>query len=74
MITSIDIEQRNIKGKITDVYIPKINNIPVLENGYIIKENVVGDKKIDNIKMAQSILDNKVELINNFLKTNSKFL
>jgi len=75
MTTSIDIEVRNHNQKDIICYIPKINGIPVMDTGFIIKESSNSDGVIhDNIEYANFILSNKVEEIKRFLKTNKEFL
>lgn len=46
---------------LTPCYIPKINNVPIL-NGYVLKEsiNLKGETK-DNIKLAEFFLEDRVK-------------
>lgn len=75
MKISIDVEPREISKKQVDCYIPKINDVPVMGNGYIIKESISQEgKRFDNIELAKSILNRKVNEINEFMKVNSIFL
>ena len=74
MKISIDIEQREINKKSVDCYIPKINGIPVMGSGYIIKESINSEgKKTDNLDLAKSILNRKINELNNFINENGRF-
>lgn len=73
---SIDIEYRFFKGLNVPCYIPKINNIPVLDkNSFILKESIndAKTKITNNFPMVQSILNNKVKEIESFIEKNAKF-
>lgn len=75
MKISIDIETREVNKRQVDCYIPKINDIPVLGTGFILKESINSEgKKIDNIELAKFFLNKKVNDINEFMKANSIFL
>lgn len=75
MKINIDIENREINKKNVECYIPKINGVPVMGTGYIIKDSINSDgKKTDNLDLAKSILNRKVDGINKFLEVNYKFL
>ncbi len=76
MKITIDIENRIINKKDTPCYIPKINNVSILgEHGYILK-NSINDKGevTDNIELANTYLQVKIDEINSFMDKNSKFL
>lgn len=74
MNISIDVENKLVNNKEVSCYIPKINDIPVMENGYIFKESVNQEgKKTDNLELAKSILQNKVNEINKFIDSNNRF-
>lgn len=73
---SIDIEHRIFQGQYVPCYIPKINNVPVLdEQSFILKESIndAKTKITNNYPMVKSILDNKVKEIESFMEKNSKF-
>lgn len=73
---SIDIEYRIFQGQNVPCYIPKINNVPVLdEQSFILKESIndAKTKITNNYPMAKSILDNKAKEIETFMEKNSKF-
>lgn len=75
MKTSIDIENRLHNGKEKLCYIPKINDIPIMDNGYILVESINNDGiKSDNLEMAKFFLDAKVSEINKFIEKNFKFI
>lgn len=76
MKITIEIENRIVNKKETPCYIPKINDVSVLgEYGYILK-NSMNDKGevTDNLKLAKSYIQDKVDEINSFMDKNSKFL
>jgi hypothetical protein len=73
-ITSIDIETRIVNNKKMLVYIPKINGLPVLLNGYIFRESInLKGEKFDNYNLAETILKNKIKEIEEFMNNNSRF-
>jgi hypothetical protein len=66
MELSIKTEQRTIKkGKkelVVDVYIPTINDVPVLgEHGFIIKDTNSFGNPVDNYEIVKLFLDREVK-------------
>jgi hypothetical protein len=75
MKISIDIETREVNKRRVDCYIPKINDVPVLGTGFILKESINSEgKKIDNIELAKFFLNKKVNDIKDFMMENLKFI
>ena len=73
MKISIEVENRIINNKEVSCYIPTINGVSVMNNGYIIKESINSEgKKTDNLELAKSILQNKIEEINRFINSNGR--
>lgn len=71
----ISIETRVHSGKEQECYIPKINGVPVLDNGYILKISIDQNGNVkDNIDLAKWYITNKISEINSFMKNNSKFI
>lgn len=76
MKITIEIENRIVNKKDIPCYIPKINNVSVLgKHGYILK-NSINDKGevVDNLELAKSYLQVKIDEINSFMDKNLEFL
>lgn len=68
-------EEIQHSGKMVKCFIPKINGIPVLGNGYIIAESINNEGVVkNNIEVAEFFLNKKKKEIQKFFDENSKFL